>query len=136
MTKLALTPTEAEQLLHETPFTRGYGFRLRSLSDGECVLEVPFQASFERPDKIINGGVYMVAADVATWLAILTRIGLHERAVTADMQTSFVNGAKREDVRCGARVLKVGRRLIYAIAECTTPEGKLLTHHTLTYVRS
>ncbi len=78
----------------------------------------------------------MIAADVAMWLAILTRLGLEERAVTADMQTSFVNGATAEGVLCTARVLKFGKRLIYGTAECTNPEGKLLTHHSLTYMRS
>jgi uncharacterized protein (TIGR00369 family) len=133
---LALTIEEAERLLKETPFTRSYGFRVQSLSEGECVMNVPFQKSFERPDGLINGGVYMVAADVALWLAILARIGIHERAVTADLQTSFVNGAREEDVRCTARVLKFGKRLIYGAAECANPEGKLLTHHSLTYIRS
>ncbi len=133
---LALTEAEATRLLQETPFTRNYGFRICSLAEGECVMEVPFQKTFERPDGIINGSVYMTVADVALWLAILTRIGLHERAVTADMQTAFINGAREENVRCTARVLKFGKRLIYGTAECTNPEGKLLTHHSLTYIRS
>ncbi len=133
---LTFDKAEATRLLQETPFTRSYGFRVHSLGDGECTMHVPFQKSFERPDGIINGGVYMTAADVALWLAILTRIGLHERAVTADMQTAFINGAREEDVHCTARVLKLGKRLIYGTAECTNPEGKLLTHHSLTYIRS
>ncbi len=132
---LAITVSQAEQLLRETPFTQSYDFRLHLLSEGECVLDVPFQQKFERPDKIINGSVYMTAADVAMWLAIMTRLGMNERAVTTDMHTSFLDGAIKEDIRCTARVLKLGKRLIYGTAECTSSRGKLLTTHTLTYIR-
>ena len=132
---LAITEAEARRILRETPFTHSYHVRLLSLAEGECVLEVPFQEVFERPDGLINGGVFMTTADVAMWLAIMTRIGFGERAVTSDMQTSFLRGASKVDVRCRARILKLGRRLIYGIAECTGHEGQLLTHHTMTYVR-
>jgi hypothetical protein len=29
----------------------------------------------------------------------------------------------------------MGKRLIYGIAECADKKGKLLTHHTITYIR-
>lgn len=37
-------------------------------------------------------------------------------------------------LRCRARVLKLGRRLVYGVAECLAGD-RLLTHHTLTYAR-
>ncbi len=58
-----------------------------------------------------------------------------EMAVTAEMKTSFLNGAKREGFYCTARTLKLGRRLIYGVAECVNGDGTLLTHHTFTYAR-
>ncbi len=133
--ELALSEIQARHLLQDTPFTADYGFRLHSLGDGECVLDIPFQEKFERPDGLINGGVYMSAADVAMWLAIMTRLGNKERTVTADLQSSFINSAAKEDVRCTANVLKVGQRVIYGTARCTDRKGKILTHHTLTYLR-
>jgi acyl-coenzyme A thioesterase PaaI-like protein len=47
-----------------------------------------------------------------------------------------LSSARQEDILCHARILKLGRRLIYGLAECTNRDGKLLTHHTITYIRS
>ena len=135
---LAITEAEVTQLLVEAPFARLYGFQLHSLADGECVLHVPYQTVFARPDGLISGPVYMSAADTALWFAIMTRLGRTDgmATVTVEMQTAFLRGAVAEDVRCRARVLKWGRQLIYGSAECETLTSKLLTHHTLTYIRA
>ncbi len=132
---LAISVEQAQQLLTTAPFTADLGLRVHSLTDGECTLDVPFNPRTERPDRIINGGVYMIAADVAMWFAIMTRLGLEQRTVTTNMQTAFLNAAIEEDIRCNARVLKWGSRLLYGEAECTNPSGKLLTHHTMTYIK-
>ncbi len=132
---LAVTETELHQLLTEVSFTKQFGFRLHSFADGECTMLVPFQKDFERPGGIVAGQVFMAAADVAMWLAIMTRLGKDDKAVTAEMKTNFLNGARQEDILCHAKILKLGRRLIYGVAECTDLRGKLLTHHTITYIR-
>ena len=51
------------------------------------------------------------------------------------MKTSFLAAAKQQDFRCRARILKLGKRLVYGVAECVSLDRKLLTHHTLTYIR-
>ena len=132
---LAVTDAELQQLLTQVSFTKQYGFRLHSFADGECTMIVPFQKDFERPGGIVAGQVFMAAADVAMWLAIMTRLGKDDKAVTAEMKTNFLNGARQEDILCHAKILKLGRRLIYGVAECTDLAGKLLTHHTITYIR-
>ena len=132
---LAVTAAELEQILSEVPFTRHYGFRLQSMDQGACTLAVPFQKTFERPGGIVSGQVFMAAADVAMWLAIMTRLGKDVHAVTVEMKTNFLSGVREEDFLCQARILKLGRRLIYGVAECTSHDGRLLTHHTITYLR-
>jgi len=132
---LAVTKTKLRRLLSEAPFTRVYGFKVHSVADGECTLHVPFQSAFERPGGLVSGPVFMAAADVAMWLAILTRLGIEDRSVTATMTTAFLNAARQEDFFCTAKILKLGTRLIYGTAECVTDEKKLLTHHTMTYIR-
>jgi uncharacterized protein (TIGR00369 family) len=133
---LAATESELRQILTDVAFTRNFGFRLHSIGDGECALSVPFQHAFERPGGIVSGQVFMAAADVAMWLAIMTKLGTSEAAVTAEMKTNFLNGAREEDFLCRARILKLGKRLIFGTAECLNGEGKLLTHHTITYIRA
>jgi len=58
--------------------------------------------------------VYMTAADVAMWLAIKTKLGLDDASLTAEMKTNFLGSARQESIRCNAKVLKLGRRLIYS----------------------
>lgn len=129
------TRSELQQLLSQVSFSRQYGFELRSFADGECTMLAPFQKDFERPGGIVGGQVFMAAADVAMWLAILTRLGAADGSVTAEMKTNFLNSARQEDFVCSAKILKLGRRLIYGVAECANLQGKLLTHHTITYIR-
>ena len=133
---LALTESELRRLLANVAFTRGYGFRLRAIDDGECTLEVPFQADFERPGGIVSGQVFMAAADVAMWLAIMTRLGPADGSVTAGMTSAFLGAARREPFRCTAHIVKLGRRLIYGTAESITADDRLLAHHSLTYARA
>ena len=133
--KTAVSKPELRRLLTDLPFVRAYGFCVHSISPGECVLSVPFQQAFERPGGIVSGLVFMAAADVAMWLAIKTLLGSDDGCVTAEMKTSFLAAAKQQDFRCRARILKLGKRLIYGVAECRNLDRKLLTHHTLTYIR-
>jgi acyl-coenzyme A thioesterase PaaI-like protein len=132
---LAATEAELRRVLVEVAFTRSYGFRLDAIADGQCTLEVPFQPAFERPGGIVSGQVFMAAADVAMWLAIMTRLGAADGSVTAGMTSAFLDAARREPFRCTARIVKLGRRLIYGTAESIADSGRLLTHHSLTYAR-
>jgi acyl-coenzyme A thioesterase PaaI-like protein len=132
---LAVAEQELQQLLDEVAFTRHNGFRLYSMTDGGCTLNVPFQSAIERPGGIVSGQVYMAAADVAMWLALKTRLGLADGSVTAELNTAFLYGARREDFWCTATILKMGKRSVFGVAECYNADGVRLTHHTVTYAR-
>jgi uncharacterized protein (TIGR00369 family) len=134
-TTCACNTRDLRALLKAHAFTRHPGFVVHSIALGRCCLNVPFQVAFERPGGVISGQVFMAAADVAMWLAIKTHLGLDDASVTAEMHTSFLRGGRKSAFRCTARVLKRGRRLIYGVAECRDPKGRLLAHHTITYIR-
>ena len=131
----AVTRDELQTLASGAVFARDYDFRVRAFGAGECTVDVPFQLGLERPGGLIGGPAFMAAADVAMWLAILTRLGPSDESVTASLTTAFVGAARREGFSCTARVLKLGRRLIHGVAECVSADGRLLTHHTVTYMR-
>jgi len=132
---MSATAGELRRLLARAPFAKTYGFRVKRVTDGECTVEVPFRKSLERPGGIVCGPALMAAADAATWLAILTRLGAGDGSVTLGMTTTFLAAARREGFRCSARVVRWGRRVVYAVAECVAAEGRILSHHTVTYVR-
>ena len=134
-TDLAATPAELRAVLDRVPFTRAYGFRLHAIAPGQCTLDVPFQPLFERPGGIVGGQVFMAAADVAMWLAIMTRLGSGDGSVTTTMTSAFLDAARHESFRCTARIVKLGQRLVYGVAESVSSEDRLLTQHSLTYAR-
>lgn len=124
-----------QQLIsHEGAFTRQYQFVVKAAGEGSCTLEVPHLPHLERPGGIASGQVYTTAADVAMWLAIKTLRGIDDPSVTTHMQTEFLKSARREAFTCTARVLKLGKRKTFGVAECVSASGELLTYHTLTYV--
>ena len=131
---LSISVPRLNDLLAEHEFTRRMQLRVVSLGDGECELEVPYLPEYDRPGGIVSGQVYTHAADVAFWLAIKTRLGLDDASVTSSMTTAFLGSASREPLQCRARVLRLGRRLVYGSAECLAGE-RLVSHHTLTYAR-
>jgi len=77
----------------------------------------------------------MAAADCAMWLAIKAHLGVEQDALTSELSTAFLAPARGEHVYCTAEILKMGRRRIYGVARCHGKQGRLFTHHTLTYVR-
>src|SRR5216683_2111757 len=125
---------ELEALLRSLPFTRRLGIQVVELGDGTCTVRVPFRRAFERPGGVVSGDTYILAADVAFWLAIKTFAGLEDPSVTSQLNTAFLSAAKREPFLCRASVLRRGRRILYGVAECKVGD-RILTHHTLSYMR-
>ena len=124
---------ELARILADAPFLKPFGLVAESCAPGECTVRVPYDASLNRPGGIVSGIAIMGAADVAMWLAIMTRRGTGEQWVTTDMKTAFLNSARETDVHCTARVLKLGKRTAYGTAECRAAGGDLLAHHVLSY---
>ena len=127
---------DLQKLIDRSKFIRHYGFRVVKVSKSACTIELPHRPLLERPGGIINGPALMAAADCAMWLAIKARIGVENDALTSELNTAFLAPAKGEHVYCTAKILKMGRRRIYGVAECHGKEGNLFSHHTLTYVRT
>ena len=134
--RLAATEGELRRVLHAAEFSRHYGFRLEAIGEGRSVIRAPFSRALERPGGMVSGPVFMAAADAAMWLAVMTRLGPRDRSVTSTLTTTFLRAAREEDVVCEARVLKLGRRLIYGVAECAGGDGQLFSHHVITYARA
>ena len=131
---MKVTKQQLQKLLDKSKFIRHYGFRVVKSNDDLCTIELPHKPLLERPGGIINGPALMAAADCAMWLAIKTRIGMDKDALTAELNTAFLSAAKGEHVYCTARILKFGRRSIYGTAECHAKDGRIFSHHTVTYM--
>ncbi len=131
----AVTAADLQDILETTPFTAAYGFKLGRFSRNCCEILVPYIALFERPGGIVSGQAYMTAADVAAWFAIKTVSGAADRSVTIEMTTSFLDSLQRGDFVCRAEVMKAGKTATFITAQCSTTDGRILTHHTIRYLR-
>jgi uncharacterized protein (TIGR00369 family) len=129
------TKAELQHVLDRSKFVRHYGFRVVRVSAELCMLELPHKPLLERPGGIVNGPALMAAADCAMWMAIKAQLGMEYDALTSELNSAFLAPAKGEHVYCTARILKLGRRRIYGTAECHAKDGRLFSHHTVTYVR-
>jgi uncharacterized protein (TIGR00369 family) len=130
----AITIAEAQAVLDATPFAGWWGVRVDDLGPGWAVATLAWRAELVRPGGVLHGSCYDTVADVAMWLAIMTRTGIEEMAVTVEMKTSFLRGAA-SDISGTAKLLRVGRRMVFGTAEITDGDGILVAHSTLTYIR-
>ena len=133
---MAATKRQLQALLDKSRFIRHYGFRVVRSNEEACTIELPHKPALERPGGIVNGPALMAAADCAMWLAIKARLGVEQDALTSELNTAFLAPARGEHVYCTAKILKLGRRRIYGVAECHGKRGGLFSHHTLTYMRA
>ena len=125
---------EAQRQLDERPFSAIWDYNVLEVEAGYCRLEVPYNPRWDRPGDVLAGPVFVAAADAAMWIAVMSRAG-EVMSVTANLNTAFLDAGRHEKVVCEARVLRSGRRLIFGVAECRGADGRVLTHHTVTYAR-
>jgi uncharacterized protein (TIGR00369 family) len=138
MSHSLVTVEEMQSLVHKAEFFAQYRVKVESVGDGTVTVRVPFNEKYVRPGGNVPGPVYMAVADFSMWLAIMTKLGIKQESLlslTSELTTAFLGGARQQDFLCTATILKMGRRLIYGTCECRTDDGKLVTHHTVTYVR-
>ena len=130
-----ITIQEIELLtLESLPFAVDYGFRVDSVSLGASTVRAPYQESFLRPGGTISGPVIMGLADYALFVAILTKIGLVELAVTTNLNINFLRRPDPGDLLAVANVIKIGKRLAVGQVEVYLDgEESMIAHATSTY---
>jgi acyl-coenzyme A thioesterase PaaI-like protein len=131
------TVHDLQAILDRSPFVRQYGFRVESAAADTSTVFCPGRPDALRPDGIMSGPVFMAAADVAMWMAIIHTLGPDAvSAITVEMKTTFISALKgAQDFRCTANILKAGSRMVFGTADCRDLNGRVLTHHTMTYFR-
>ncbi|KUM03700.1 PaaI family thioesterase [Chromobacterium subtsugae] len=132
---LLLDVAQAKKILAESPFGPWWNFQVEAVSPGKAILRLPLKPEHYRPGGVAQGGSMMTLADVAFWLALMTVAGVDTPAVTLEMKTNFLRAA-RTDLSCEAEVMTAGRRILYGTATITDSEGKIVSHHTLTYINA
>jgi uncharacterized protein (TIGR00369 family) len=134
----SLAPVDAlQQALHDVfaPWVRELHLRVQAASLGEVRLVLPVAPPHVHAGGVLCGQTMMAAADSAMVLAVMTHLGSFKPMTTVQLQTSFLRGVKDDagEVQLVARVLKMGRNLVFGEVELLTPGGELAAHTTTTY---
>lgn len=123
-------------LADEIPFSAEMGLTCQSVTPGGATVRFAHEDRWTRPGGIVCGPVLMALADLAAYVAILTRVGIVPMAVTNELKINFLRPAIGHDVHARATVLKLGRKIAYASVDLFEPHApdRLVGHATTSYV--
>jgi uncharacterized protein (TIGR00369 family) len=117
------------------PWVQQLDLRVLEAREGEVVFALPVHARHVHGGGVMCGQTMMAAADTAMVLAIMTHLGEFRPMTTVQMQTSFLRPIAEgsADARMTARVLRMGRAIVFGEIEIADAKGKLAAHATTTY---
>lgn len=92
-------------------------FRVEAVTAAGLVVRLRVDERHLRPGGTVSGPTMFALADVAVYLAILSRIGPVALAVTTNCAIDFMRKpAAATDMLCDCRLLKLGR--VLAVGDC------------------
>ena len=117
------------------PWVAELELQLLQAQPGEVVLALPVAPKHVHGGGVLCGQSMMAAADTAMILAICTQLGGFKPMTTVQLQTSFLRPIPGDDgaARVVARVLRMGRKLVFGEIEILDARGQLAAHATTTY---
>jgi uncharacterized protein (TIGR00369 family) len=117
------------------PWVRELNLRVREARPGEVVLTLPVAPRHVHEGGVLCGQTMMAACDTAMVLAVMTRLGGFKPMTTVQLQTTFLRPVPggSDDAKVTARVLRMGRSLIFGEMQVLGPDGELAAHATTTY---
>lgn len=131
---------DQEQLEHalQTVFAdwvKQLELRVLEAKAGEVRLALPVTPQHVHAGNVMCGQTLMSAADTAMVLAVMTRIGGFKPMTTVQLQTTFLRPIPGDAgvAYVTARVLRMGRQLVFGEIEITGADGQLAAHATTTY---
>ncbi len=109
-----ITPEEVHELIEAAlPFAVDTGMTVEEIGAGTCRVRLPYKPVFARPGGTVAGPLLMGLADFAIYVALLSRIGRVEMAVTTNLTCNFLRRPKPGAVVADCRLIKLGRRLAF-----------------------
>jgi uncharacterized protein (TIGR00369 family) len=117
------------------PWVAELELQLHEAHLGEVVLSLPVSPKHVHGGGVLCGQSMMAAADTAMILAICTHLGEFRPMTTVQLQTSFLRPipGNAGNARVVARVLRMGRKLVFGEIEILDPRGELAAHATTSY---
>jgi len=117
------------------PWVRELGLQVLAARSGEVELTLPVAPALVHGGGVLCGQAMMAAADTAMVLAVMTKLGGFKPMTTVQLQTSFLKPVPGDDgqARLLARVLRMGKSLVFGEIQLHNARGDLAAHATTTY---
>lgn len=133
-----MTPADLQSLLDSTtfaPWVRQLNLRVRERRDDTLLLSLPITPLHVHGGGVVCGQTLMSAADTAMVLAVAMKLGTFKPMTTVQLSTSFLRPIAGDagEATVGARVLRLGKSLVFGEIEITDAAGRLAAHVTTTY---
>ena len=128
MLEHALTSVFAE-------WVRELDLRVLEARVGEVLLALPVTTLHVHAGGVLSGQTVMAAADTAMVLAVMTQLGGFRPMTTVQLQTTFLRPvpADARIAQFRARVLRMGKSLVFGDIQVTHGDDVLAAHATTTY---
>ena len=117
------------------PFFTLMGIEIGDSGRGYATLRMPVRPDMLNGEDFLQGGLFTALADEAMVLAIYPLLDPEERIATISESTTFMSGAQKGVLIGTGRVLKKGRRVIFAEGDVTM-EGsdRIISRSTATFM--
>ena len=117
------------------PWVRLLDMRVLEARAGEVTLALPVTSQHVHKGGVLCGQTMMAAADTAMVLAVMTKLGGFKPMTTVQLQTSFLRqiAGTSGSARVIARVLRMGRTLVFGEVQILNADDELAAHTTTTY---
>lgn len=117
------------------PWVQELDLRVLEARAGEVTLALPVTPLHVHEGGVLCGQTMMAACDTAMVLAVMTRLGGFKPMTTVQLQTSFLRQVPGSSgtARVVARVLRMGRSLVFGEVQVLNADGEVAAHTTTTY---
>jgi uncharacterized protein (TIGR00369 family) len=114
---------------------RELDLRVLEARAGEVVLVLPITRRHVNEGGVLSGQTMAAAADTAMVLAVMTKLGGFKSMTTVQQQISFLRPVAGSSgaARIVARVLRMGRNLVFGEVQVISADDELAAHATTTY---
>ena len=116
-------------------WVRELDLRVLEARAGEVTLVLPVTRKHVHEGGVLCGQTMMAAADTAMVLAVMTKLGGFKPMTTVQLQTSFLRPVAGSSgaARVVARVLRMGKNLVFGEVQVLNADDELAAHATTTY---
>ena len=111
----------------------GEVFSIQAIGSGTARIGLDPLDRHLRPGGTVSGPTLFTLADVGAYVVTLCHVGPVALAVTTNLNIDFLRRPERGALRCDARILKLGRRLVVIGIEIVDARDRLVSHATATY---